>query len=143
MTTPFKNDYALGIQVRTLNGRKVIDHGGGIEGFNTTLAYYPESKLTIAVLANLNGPASGEIAANCGRRARRGRQAIVGAKEITLAPEVLARYVGTYEVTPKMNMTITLVDGQLMTQLTGQRALPLLLKPKRCFLKVVDAQVES
>ena len=52
MTTPFKNDYALGIQVRTLNGRKVIDHGGGIEGFNTTLAYYPESKLTIAVLAN-------------------------------------------------------------------------------------------
>ena len=56
---------------------------------------------------------------------------------------MLARYVGTYEVTPKMNMTITLVDGQLMTQLTGQRALPLFAETETMFfLKVVDAQVE-
>jgi CubicO group peptidase (beta-lactamase class C family) len=38
MTTPFKNDYAFGLQVRTVSGRKVIDHDGGIEGFNTVLA---------------------------------------------------------------------------------------------------------
>ena len=144
MTTPFKNDYALGIQVRTLNGRKVIDHGGGIEGFNTTLAYYPESKLTIAVLANLNGPASGEIASKLAAVGHGEAVRLLSErKEITLAPEVLARYVGTYEVTPKMNMTITLVDGQLMTQLTGQRALPLFAETETMFfLKVVDAQVE-
>jgi CubicO group peptidase (beta-lactamase class C family) len=62
MTTPFKNDYAFGLIVHTTNGRKVIDHNGGIEGFNTTLAYYPEDKLTVVALANLNGPASGDIA---------------------------------------------------------------------------------
>ena len=45
MTTPSKNNYALGLGVRTVNGRKVIDHGGGIEGFNTHLAYYPDSKV--------------------------------------------------------------------------------------------------
>src|SRR5438128_9525983 len=50
MTTPFKNDYAFGLGVRTSKGRKVIEHNGGIEGFNTLLAYYPEDKLTIAVL---------------------------------------------------------------------------------------------
>src|SRR5437867_8957171 len=37
MTTPFKNDYAFGLGVRTNKGRKVIEHNGGIEGFNTLL----------------------------------------------------------------------------------------------------------
>src|SRR3984957_20948064 len=32
MTTPFKNDYACGLAVQTKDGRKVIEHGGGIEG---------------------------------------------------------------------------------------------------------------
>src|SRR4030095_15657296 len=54
MTTPFKSDYALGVVVQTANGRKVVQHGGGIDGFNTYLAYYPYDKLTVAVLANIN-----------------------------------------------------------------------------------------
>lgn len=41
MTTPFKNDYAFGLGVRTVNGHKLIEHGGGIEGFNTDLATFP------------------------------------------------------------------------------------------------------
>jgi len=57
MITPFKSDYAFGLGVRTVAGRKVIDHGGGIEGFNTHLAYYPDDKLTVVVLGNLNGAA--------------------------------------------------------------------------------------
>jgi len=62
MTTPFKDNYAFGLAVRTLNGQKVIDHNGGIEGFNTEMAYYPDDKLTVIVLGNLNGGAPGEIA---------------------------------------------------------------------------------
>ena len=50
MTTPFKQDYAFGLIVHNANGHKVIDHGGGIEGFNTFLAYYPDDKLTVVVL---------------------------------------------------------------------------------------------
>jgi CubicO group peptidase (beta-lactamase class C family) len=62
MITPFKNDYAFGLAVHAVGGRKVIEHGGGIEGFNTQLSYYPEDKLTVVVLANVNGSAPGEIA---------------------------------------------------------------------------------
>jgi hypothetical protein len=43
--------------VRTAQGRKQIWHNGAIAGFNTSLAYYPNSKVTVAVLANVNGPA--------------------------------------------------------------------------------------
>jgi CubicO group peptidase (beta-lactamase class C family) len=63
MTTPFKNDYALGVVATTADGRKVVQHAGGIDGFNTFLAYYPDDKLTVAVLANVNGPAPSAIAA--------------------------------------------------------------------------------
>jgi CubicO group peptidase (beta-lactamase class C family) len=62
MTTPFKDNYALGLAVRTLNGQKVIDHTGGIDGFNTEMAYYPDDELTVIVLGNVNGDAPLEIA---------------------------------------------------------------------------------
>ena len=52
MITPFKNNYALGVGVNMGNGRKQISHGGGINGFNTFLAYYPETKITVAALCN-------------------------------------------------------------------------------------------
>ena len=45
MTTPFKNDYGYGLAVRTAHGYTVIEHGGGIEGFNTQLAYDPTAVL--------------------------------------------------------------------------------------------------
>ncbi len=53
MTTPYKRDYACGLTAYTVNGHKVIDHGGGIEGFTSMLAYYPDDKLTVVVLGNL------------------------------------------------------------------------------------------
>jgi hypothetical protein len=62
MTTPFKQDYACGLAVTTVKGRKLIEHGGGIEGFNAQLSYFPEDKLTIIVLGNLNGMGPSEIA---------------------------------------------------------------------------------
>ncbi len=63
MATPFRNNYAFGLVVHTMNGHKVIEHGGGIEGFNAVLAYYPEEKLTVIVLGNVSGSAPQEIAA--------------------------------------------------------------------------------
>jgi CubicO group peptidase (beta-lactamase class C family) len=63
MTTPFKNDYAFGLTIHTLKDRKVIGHDGGIDGFNTHMAYYPDSKVIVIVLGNVNGRAPTEIGA--------------------------------------------------------------------------------
>ena len=35
------------------NGNNAITHGGGINGFNTFMIYFPKDKLTIIILANL------------------------------------------------------------------------------------------
>jgi CubicO group peptidase (beta-lactamase class C family) len=63
MTTPFKNDYAFGLTVRTVKDRKVIAHGGGIDGFNTAMAYYPDSRTVVIVLSNVNGNVPGQASA--------------------------------------------------------------------------------
>jgi len=144
MITPFKSDYAMGLSVHTVGGHTVIDHGGGIEGFNTHLAYYPEDKLTVAVLGNLNGAAPGDIAGKLGAFAY-GQQLQLTSerKQITLPAAKLAGYVGTYELAPKTNIMIRLDGDQLTAQLSGQPKFPLFAQSETLFfLKVVDAQLE-
>jgi len=144
MTTPFKSDYALGVMVQTAGGRKVVQHGGGIERFNTFLAYYPDDKLTVAVLANLNGQAPDQIAAKLATLAHGGVvQTTAERKEIALPVTTLSKYVGTYELAPGVNMMVRLAGDQLTTQLTGQPQLPMFAESEtKFFLRVVDAQVE-
>jgi CubicO group peptidase (beta-lactamase class C family) len=144
MTTPFKQDYAFGIGVHTEKGHKIIDHNGGIEGFNTILQYYPESKLTIIVLANLNGQAPEAIAAMLADL-EHGQSVVLPSekKEISVAPAVLSKYVGTYELMPGFNIVMTLENGQLMTQATNQPKFPLFAQSDtKFFLKVVEAELE-
>jgi hypothetical protein len=64
-------------------------------------------------------------------------------KEIHVSPQLLARYAGTYELAPGVEATMTVEDGRLMTQLTGQPKFELFAESEtRFFLKVVEAQVE-
>ena len=144
MTTPFKSDYAFGVGVRTVNGHQVIDHGGGIEGFNSHIAYYPETKLTVVVLGNLNGTAPSDIAAKLGAVAH-GDNIVLPSerKEVVVSPKVLADYAGTYEMSPQFKIVMTVEGNQLMTQATGQSKFPLFAESEtKFFLKVVDAEVE-
>jgi hypothetical protein len=121
----------------------VIDHGGGIEGFNTHLAYYPDDQLTVVVLGNLNGPAS-DIAGKLGAVALgQPVQLPSERKEITVPRKVLEKYVGTYELKPGFDLVVTLEGDQLAAQATGQQKFPLFAESEtKFFLKVVDAQVE-
>jgi CubicO group peptidase (beta-lactamase class C family) len=144
MTTPFKQDYAFGLAVSTRNGRKVIAHDGGIEGFNTSLAYYPDDKLVVAVLANINGQVPGQLTTKLAQVVH-GEKVVLAQehKEITLPPEVLKQYVGTYELTPAFSIAVTLEGDRLMTQATNQQKLPVFPESETLFfLRVVDAQIE-
>src|SRR5258708_7821911 len=109
MTKPFKSNYAFGLAVETVGAHKVIQHGGGIEGFNTELEYYPEDKLTVVVLGNVNGMAPTEIAKKLAALAHGDAVKLPSErKEITLDSKVLSRYVGAYQLNPGANMLITL-----------------------------------
>ena len=144
MTTPFKNDYAFGLVVRAVNGHKVIEHGGGIEGFNTQMSYFPDDKLTVIVLGNLNGGAPGAIASSLASVAH-GEKVILPSerKEVAVPSEILKQYVATYDMGPGFSIVVTLEGSQLMTQATGQRKIPIYPESEtKFFLKAVDAQIE-
>lgn len=57
MLTPSPSGYGLGLNITEEDGHRVIEHGGAIEGFSATLAYYPADRLVIAVLSNVSGSA--------------------------------------------------------------------------------------
>ena len=144
MTSPFQHDYACGLGVSTVKGHQVIDHGGGIEGFNTQLSYYPDQKLTVVVLGNLNGGAPAEIAEKLAGVVH-GEKVVLPSerKEITVPAKILAGYVGNYELSPNFSLAVTLEGDQLMTQATGQPKFPVFAESETMFfLKVVDAEVE-
>ncbi|MGH9855823.1 MAG: serine hydrolase domain-containing protein, partial [Blastocatellia bacterium] len=52
MMTVDKSNYAYGLVVNQQHNRKMVSHGGGINGFNTMLARFPEEKVTVVVLRN-------------------------------------------------------------------------------------------
>jgi CubicO group peptidase (beta-lactamase class C family) len=51
--TPFRGEYGYGWQVRRFFDRPIYNHTGGIDGFSSHLAHYPEQGLTIVVLSNI------------------------------------------------------------------------------------------
>jgi hypothetical protein len=64
-------------------------------------------------------------------------------KAITVPQKILTDYVGTYELTPTLSVSITLEGGTLMEQVTGQAKLPIFAESETMFfLKAVDAQIE-
>jgi CubicO group peptidase (beta-lactamase class C family) len=143
MTTPFKNDYAFGLIVHTVQGRTVIEHSGGIEGFNTNLAYYPSDKMTIAVLGNVNGRAPDEIGRDLGIVAEGGSVVLPSErKEIQVDPQALQGYVGDYQLAPNFILKVWRDGGRFMTQATGQGPIAIFPESKtEFFAKVVDAQI--
>ena len=61
MTTPGRladgrpTSYGLGVAVSQFRGHRKIAHPGGIVGFSSFLAHYPDEKLVVAVLTNTQG----------------------------------------------------------------------------------------
>jgi len=144
MTTPFKSDYGMGVMIQTVNGRRRISHGGSIEGFNTSLAYFPDSKVVVVSLGNVNGNAPDRMSDQLGGFAHGDAVQLTTERiEVPVAREILARYVGTYQLAPQVSLMMTLDGSQLMTQLSGQPKLPVFPQSETLFfLKVVDAQLE-
>jgi CubicO group peptidase (beta-lactamase class C family) len=135
MTALFKNNYAIGLMVETVGGHKKISHGGGIEGFNTILTYYPDDKLTVVVLANLNGPVA-DIAGKLAAVAHGETVTLPGErKDTTLDSKVLSRYVGVYRMpgagTTGTPMVVALDGNQLTTKLGNQPVVPIFPEWKR------------
>jgi CubicO group peptidase (beta-lactamase class C family) len=62
MFTPVRDDYGYGWLIQREHGTVRQSHGGGINGFATYFSRYPEKRVVIVVLGNMDFANSGEIA---------------------------------------------------------------------------------
>src|SRR5215470_11099657 len=124
MTTPFKSDYACGLYAKRVNGHLMIEHDGNNIGFNSDMAYYPEERITVIVLANLNGTVTSEMTRALAAVAN-GETAPAPSihKEISLSREVLARYVGTYQF-PNYSLRMMPEGNHLLVEFDNGGTLP-------------------
>jgi len=145
MMTPVKNDYAYGLGVQTKSGRKVVGHGGGINGFSTYLVRFPAEKITIAVLRNSDygAPGPGQISLDLAAIMFGEKYGAPASRtEVKVDPKIFDAYVGQYQLGPNFIITITKEGDRLMIQATGQPKFDLFPESEsKYFLKVVDAQI--
>ena len=115
MTTAGKGDYGLGVEITHHNGVTVVEHAGGIEGFNTQLSYVPEEQITVAVLSNVNGAAPIAMGAQLLDVAL-GRPVVLRSERraVPLDKEKLQSFVGVYDFESGSAYTLAL-NGDVLT----------------------------
>jgi len=120
--------YGFGLSVDTLGSHRRIHHGGGINGFISELAHYPDDSLTIVVLSNTSPAPANEIADALARVAfgMPARSAPERPADLPIAADELARLAGNYAVIfPNGSRRPTKISAngqQLMMQIEGQPA---------------------
>jgi CubicO group peptidase (beta-lactamase class C family) len=135
---------ALGWFVTTRDGDTVIWHGGATGGYTAFAGYVPSRGTGLVVLSNM-APVGGATADDIGMHLLDSRFPLVRAPaprtRITLPNETLQRYAGRYAFAPGVNATVTLTDGRLFVQPTGQPQYEIFAESERQFFTtIVDAQ---
>lgn len=141
---PNPGNYGFAWTMDTVNGHKVIEHGGAWQGFTCDISRYVDDRITVVVLTNLDAADPDRIA-----------HTIAGLlnpaltppppkehKEISLDPKLLDVYVGRYRLAPDSILTVTREENRLFVQATGQQKAEIFPESEReFFFKVVDAQI--
>jgi CubicO group peptidase (beta-lactamase class C family) len=145
MTTPGTLDsgattgYGFGLGLGQLVGRATVSHGGGINGFNAMLAYYPDADLDVVVLSNTPGPHVDRTAETIAKWAL--GIAVATVRDEPIAAREIAAYVGAYRLAPGFELTVFEQNGQLWTQATGQGAARLRSQGDGTFVPTFDDAV--
>jgi beta-lactamase family protein len=115
--------YGYGLGVSTLAKHRKVSHGGGINGFTTDLAYYPDDTLHVVVLANTSASNPGRLADKIARVAL-SLPLLTPPVGVALAGAERSRYVGNYTLTApsgqKAPLRVFEQGGALMAQIAGQ-----------------------
>lgn len=136
--------HAMGLAWQIAGDRMTRWHNGQTLGSHSILLINRQIKCAVVVLSNT---ASMEL----DRLGQDVMQLLAGAhveprtfsKYITVADDVMQKYVGRYELTPQLVFTVSVKTGKLMVGLTGQPELPIYAKSETKWeYKAVPASIE-
>jgi len=123
----------------------MISHGGGINGFNTFLARFPEEKLTVVALCNADyGNSNPTSVSNDLAAILLGEKYEIPHKHVAIKidPKIFDAYIGEYELAPNFVLKISKDGDRLMSAVKGQPAFELFPESEKIFFnKVMGAQI--
>ena len=129
--------YGFGISHASFRGQEVLQHGGGIFGFNTQLMYLPAQDLTVAVLENTDNVAPGGMGAETLAyllAAQALGKPYPQKKAIAIDAATLGEYEGVYRIDKDSARVVRVIDGKLASQRTGSQPYFLIPVGKDSFL---------
>jgi len=143
MTTPFKQGYGFGLDIHDDVGHVRFSHNGGINGFSTALAWYPDDHLAIVVLDNVSNGNGNQMMARLADITF-GRPVVLPneRKELEVASAMLERYAGRYQLDHGPVLTITREGDHLFSQAGTQQKIEMFAEAEGGFFtRAVDSQV--
>ena len=115
--------------------RRFYGHGGKIEGFSSTIGYYPAEKLSFSLISNGNNYAENDII--IGILSIYYKLPFPFPQFIKMNAAELAKFTGVYASKEMpIKITINAKNGELTAQATGQSSFPLTFKEGNTFVFV-------
>lgn len=96
LASGFEADYGFGLSLVRPDGRRKVAHNGAMRGFSATAAYYPDTALTVVVLANRGDVRTESVERAIARRLLDVPQPAL--QERPLSADARQRYAGTYDI---------------------------------------------
>ncbi|NNT73132.1 serine hydrolase [Flavobacterium sp. IMCC34852] len=124
--TTIKDNYGMGIFQLPFDKRKGFGHTGGIDGFSSSLGYFPDSNVSVALTSNGNNFDNNQIMIALLSTYYAIPFEMPSFKTVALTEEELDKYLGNY-ASEELAMTIkvTRKADKLFAQATGQDEFPL------------------
>jgi CubicO group peptidase (beta-lactamase class C family) len=145
MLTPGIGHWGLGLEIGGSDANPYFSHGGANEGFrNFFLAYEKGGDGAVVMTSGDAGGLLGDevmrsIAVEYGWP---DHKPVVRAA-VQVDPKILAQYVGSFELQKGFDLIVTLEDGRLMTQATGQGKIPIYPESEtKFFPTAIPAEIE-
>ena len=143
-------DIGLGWHILKGEGKEMIWHNGGTGGYRSFIGYDPKTRIGVVVLSNTSTVLGVD---DIGRHLVDRALPLVPPNspllqppkertQITMDPKKFDTYVGRYQFTPQVALTISRENERFYGQLTGQPAYEVFAESERnFFFKIVDAQL--
>ncbi len=132
--TTLKDGFGMGIFSLPFYEFNGLGHTGAIDGFSSMLAYFPENKVSFALISNGDNYNNNTISIAVLSAAFNKPYDIPDFKTYKVTQEEIDTYLGTYITTEMpLKLTITKEGESLIAQATGQQQLPLEAVEKNIF----------
>jgi CubicO group peptidase (beta-lactamase class C family) len=122
MFTPFLDNYAYGWGVRDVNGRKLIRHGGGIDGFVTQFDRWVDDKYCVVVFSNNENASADDIATGLSKIIFNESYDVPIIKTpIAMDSKEYTEYAGVFEIKEDSYRVVTTDGEKIYSQRDGGR----------------------